>query len=145
MNPGYVDLEVIVLTREGIWLADGEEISHEPTRRLFARSVVRRADGWYLVIGRETKKIEVEDTAFFVQRLDGDPARGFTVLLSDQTEERLDPSTLVYRPGRLVCRIHDGRDEAKFLSAPYHDLLKNLQQSGEAYVLKIEGKTVRLS
>ena len=71
--PGYVDTEIIRLTRDGIWLADGEEISHEPTRRLFARSLKKDEKGYFLHIGREMRRIEVEDTAYFVEGLEGRP------------------------------------------------------------------------
>lgn len=141
--PFFVDNEVIVLTREGVWLADGTEITHEPTRRLFARSLKHhREGGWYLHVGRETKTITVEDTAYFVVRVEGDPATGFELLLSDGTREPLLPETLAYRPGRLTCRVAriPGGTEAKFLHAPYFDLLKNLEEDGRSYFLTIRGK-----
>lgn len=134
--PFFVDREVIVLTRNGIWLADGTEITHEPTRRLFARSLKKNEEGYFLHIGRETKKIQVEDTAYFVQRLDGTAASGFTLLLNDETSEKLDPQTLDYRPGRLTCKVKNQTEEAKFLHAPYFDLLKNLQENSNTYFLE---------
>lgn len=144
--PFFVDREVIVLTRSGVWLADGVEISHEPTRRLFARSLKKEPDGYYLHIGRETKRIEVEDTAYFVLRLDGDLSQGLRLTLNDETQEDLDPQTIHYRPGRLVCKIKKGQEEAKFLHAPYFDLLKNLQEDDTAYFLEFgtRSKPVRI-
>src|SRR5690242_17598119 len=100
--PFFVDNEVIVISRDGVWLADGHEITHEPTRKLFARSLFKDAEGYLLKIGRETKRIQVEDTAFFVRLIEGDPAEGYELSLSDDSRARLDPETLRYRPGRLT-------------------------------------------
>lgn len=143
--PFFVDTEVIVLNRNGLWLSDGQEISHEPTRRLFAKILKRDAQGYFLQIGRETKRITVEDTAYFIHRIDGSPERGFELWLNDETRERLEPSTLSYRPGRLACRIKSGQEEAKFLHAPYFDLLQHLEENRDGYFLKIQGQNVRLA
>jgi hypothetical protein len=115
--PFFVDNEVIRLTKNGVWLSDEVEIDHEQTVRMFAKSLERDAQGWLLRIGRETKRIVVEDTAYFVTRVEGSPSQGVELGLNDESRERLDPSTLTYRPGRLACRIKGGREEAKFLHA----------------------------
>lgn len=141
--PFFIDREVIILSKNGVWIADGSEITHEPTRRLFARSLKKDAEGYFLHIGRETKKIQVEDTAYFVHRLDGTSEAGYTLLLNDETSERLDPETLNYRPGRLTCKIKNQTEEAKFLHAPYFDLLKNLQENSNSYFLEFGPKQKR--
>jgi hypothetical protein len=143
--PFFVDREVIVVGRNGVWLADGVEITHEPTRRLFARSLKRDSEGYFLAIGRETKRVVVEDTAYFVLRVKGDFVQGYEVVLNDETRERLDPETLAYRPGRLTCRVKGGTEEARFLSVAYFDLLKELQENENEYFLKIGGATVVLA
>lgn len=143
--PAFVDREVIILTRNGIWLADGEEISHEPTRRLFARSLKKDSEGYFLAIGHETKRIRVEDTAYFVNRIDGNTREGYLLWLSDGTSEKLDPSTLKYRPGRLTCLIKNQSEETKFLHAPYFELLKNLEEDTDTYFLNLMGIRVELS
>src|SRR5258708_4281910 len=91
--PFFVDSEVIRLTSNGVWMSDQTEITHEPTRRLFARNLERApgADRRYLIkISRESKSIVVEDTAYFVQRIDGTPERGFEITLNDGTQEKLN-------------------------------------------------------
>ena len=143
--PFFVDNEVITLDRNGLWIADGQEITHEPTRRLFSRSLVRGEGGWLIKVGRESKKIQVEDTAYFVTGIDGTPAKGFTVRLSDESTEHLDPATLTYRPGRLVCRVKDAAEEAKFVSPAYFDLLRHLEEDAAAYFLVIEKRRVELA
>jgi hypothetical protein len=144
--PFFVDKEVIRLTKNGVWLSDDVEIDHEQTIKIFARGLERDAQGvWQIRVGRETKRIEVEDTAYFVTRVEGTPERGYEIWLSDETREHLDPSTLTYRPGRLTCRIKTGREEAKFLSAAYFDLLKELDEDADTYWLDIQGQKVVLS
>ena len=137
--PFFVDNEVITLSRNGIWIADGSEITHEPTRRLFARSLKRESDGYFLHIGRETKKILVEDTAYFVHRIDGSPQGGYILSINDETQEALRPETLAYKEGRLTCRIKSGQEEAKFLHAAYFDLLQFLQEDAHGYYLEFPG------
>jgi hypothetical protein len=138
--PFFVDREVIVLTKQGIWLADGTEITHEPTRKLFAKSLKRDEAGYFLHIGKETKRIHVEDTAYFVSRMDGSPTNGILLWLSDESHETLDPKTLSYQPGRLTCKIKSHQEEAKFLHAAYFDLLKDLQEDSQTYYLEFGPK-----
>lgn len=155
--PFFVDREVIVLTERGVWMADGTEITHEPTRTLFARSLMRGPKGYSLVIGHETKWIDVQDTALFVHALRGDAVSGWELVLSDGSREALNPPTLSYRPGRLTCRVKVGAsgpargellplcdEEARFLSAPYMDLLRDVEKDGTGYYLVIAGRRVEL-
>lgn len=156
--PFFVDNEIIVLTKTGVWLADGNEISHEPTRKLFSKSLVRDGNEFYLKIGRESKRIQVEDTPYFVQRIDGSEKSGYQVTLNDETVEKLDPKTLHYRPGRLTCKIklshsnqpgnslsHLEGEEALFLHAPYFDLLRSLQEDHQSYFLVFGPSRIRLA
>jgi hypothetical protein len=156
-NPPYEDREVIVVNKDGIWLADGSEITHEPTRRLFARSLKKDSEGYFLSIGRETKRIVVEDTAYFVERIVTNGSNSIMTLhLSDATQETLNPDTLRYSPGRLTCRIKNGSEEAKFLRGPYYEILREVKESGEeqhgesdvepgkTYFLNLNGKKIRL-
>jgi hypothetical protein len=139
ISSSYIDREVIILTQDGIWLADGDEITHEPTRKLFAKSLKHDAEGYFLAIGRETKRIEVEDTAYFVERMDEHP-EDLRLSISDESVEMLDPKTLNYRLGRLTAKIKNGQEEAKFLRAPYYELLKKAHEEAGAYYLVINGK-----
>lgn len=144
-EPFFSDQEVIILTKNGIWLADGIEISHEPTRKLFARSLKKKGSEYFLEIGREKKKITIEDTPYFVIRIDGSPKEGFQLSLNDETKEKLNPQTLDYRPGRLVCSVKNQTEEAKFLHAPYFELLKEIEEDENGYSLQIQGERIRLA
>lgn len=141
--PFFVDNEVITLTKNGTWISDSCEITHEPTRKLFSKSIRRDDKGYFIAVGRETKRIVVEDTAFFVHRVD-QSSQGVTLWLSDETQEPLHPETLHYRPGRLVCKLQSG-ELAKFLHAPYFDLLKNLEETSTEYFIQIDQKKIPLA
>lgn len=145
--PFFVDNEVIVLKKNGVWLADGSEISHEPTRKLFARSLFHDEKGYILRIGRETKRIEVEDTAYFVHRIDREGGGAIRLWINDENQEPLQPETLSYRPGRLTCQIerHGVKEDAKFLSSAYFDLLSDLEEDSKTYFLKLGGKKIPLT
>lgn len=142
--PFFVDREVIRLTRNGVWLSDETEISHEPTRLLFSRSLVRSPEGWMLRIGRETKLIEVEDTAYFVTSFEGEPSARITLAIAGGMREPLRPETLRYRPGRLTCQLENG-EEAKFLHAPYFHLLQHLEEDAGEYFIRVSGTRVALA
>jgi hypothetical protein len=149
--PFFVDNEVIRILKNGTWIADESEITHEPTQKLFAKSLFKNEKGYYLKIGRETKTILVEDTAFFVIRVDGEPhgKDGVTLTLSNEQKLRLNPSTLHYRPGRLTCSVKtpniEEEIEAKFLSAPYFDLLKHLEEDHDSFFLDFEAPKARVT
>ncbi len=143
--PFFVDNEVITLTKNGVWMSDDVEIDHEQTVKLFSKCLRKDAEGYFLQVARETKRIRVEDTAYFVQQIEGSSAKGFELRLSDETHERLDPMTLSYRPGRLTCRIRDGKEEAKFLHAAYFELLRDLHEDASCYYIEIAGQRVQLA
>ncbi len=142
--PFFVDNEVILLNSEGVWIADGHEITHEPTRKLFARSLALDEKGWFLKIGRETKHILVQDTPYFVMRLGGSPRSGWVLKLNDETEEPLELEGLSYKPGRLAVKLKRGI-EAKFLRGPYFELLRDLEEDDAGYWLESKGARVLLA
>ena len=142
--PFFVDTEVLRLTKNGLWFSDNTEITHEPTRKLFSKSLIRDEQGYLLKIANETKRVVVEDTAYFVILIEGSPDKGFHLSLSDQTEETLHPETLSYRPGRLTCKVKDGKEEAKFLHSPYFGILKELEEDDHAYFLLFGKKRIEL-
>jgi hypothetical protein len=140
----FRDNEEIRLSKSGVWLSDGHEITHGETVRLFHRSLKRAGQGFEIAVGRESKAVVVEDTPYFVLGLEGAPASGLTLRLSDESLEKLEPRTLSYSPGRLVARVKGGAEEARFLNPAYFELLSGLQEDERSYFLVIEGKRVDL-
>src|SRR3954470_432965 len=73
----FRDNEELRLARSGTWLSDGGEITHNETVRLFQRSLKREGNGFVIQVGRESKRVVIEDTPYFVVGLDGDAASGY--------------------------------------------------------------------
>jgi hypothetical protein len=143
----FRDNETIRLTKDGVFLSNGEEITHERTVSAYHRFLGKDEDGYFIAIGRDHKRIEVEDTARFVREIEwkGSGADEWIELsLADGSQERLDPRTLLYRPDRLVCRVKEVSEEAKFLRKPYLELLLRALQDGPRYSIRIGGETFTL-
>lgn len=149
-TPVFIDRETIRLTKDGIFLSDGEPIEHARTLEAFHRFLGRDAEGCFIRIGRDFKRIEVEDTAAFVTDLawiGTDEDLGVELALRDGTRQRLDPETLAYRPERLTCRVRlaDGREEeAKFLRKPYLEFFLRTLDDDRGFAIRLGGKTIRL-
>ncbi len=141
--------ENIILTKNGTWLSNGEEITHAGTILGFSRNVYKSPNGHEIRLGRETKIIHVEDTIYFVTAIDGVPELGFTVVLNDGRMGELDPATLKYSPGRLTVSVphpnNGTHEDAKFLSTAYYELLKHITKDEEGFKITIEGTKVLLS
>jgi hypothetical protein len=144
--PFFVKGEKITLKRDGTWVADGTEITHEQTRDLFYRSIKWDAaeKKYYLEVGYERIFIEVEDTPFFVTSIDRDDDAHYTASLSDFTTVSVKSSQLSYENGNLYLTRDDGQ-RAKFLSPAYYAILAGLQEDSRFYYLTIGGARVNLS
>lgn len=140
--------ENIILTKNGVWLSNGEEITHGGTVLAFSRNIYRCKDGYEIRLGNESKTIHVEDTVYFITSVEGAPEIGFTIRTNDQRVGELEPETLQYRPGRLTCKVPDPKtglsEDAKFLSPAYYEILKYLEQEKDNYSITIEGKKIHL-
>ncbi|MGK5089346.1 hypothetical protein WDW86_17480 [Bdellovibrionota bacterium FG-2] len=126
----------LLLSKEGLWFIDGGEITHARTLEVLNKNLYRTPEGIFVQIGREQAWIDVEDTIYFVVSLEGTPDTGFKLTLSDETQEELDPTTLIYSNERLVCRVKGGLEEAKFLRGPYHEILKHVIEGEKGYILR---------
>lgn len=132
----FIEDETIRITKDGRWLSGGphgqHEITHDEMLRAFKRSVRRDAEGYFIQIGRETKRIEVEDTAFFVElawKEGSGRDAAIRVRVSDGEERTLDPRSLRLQGTRLTMPIREGGEEARFLAAAYHWTLLNLEDA----------------
>jgi hypothetical protein len=139
------DLEELRLDERGKWTHEGLDFENQRIVDLFSRSVDRTEGGtWVLEVGRFTYPITVEDTGFFVDRidLDADPPE---LSLSDQTTEPLDVETLEYEPGgRLYCRIKDGEFRARFQRPAYFDLAEYIVEENGDLVVELDGRRIHL-
>jgi hypothetical protein len=133
--------------KDGLWYSDDEVIPNRAIRRLFSQALKVLPDGrGRLELGEDRADVIIEDTPWVVVAVEGDPARGFTVVLNDETREPLDPSALrVGAAHVLYCRVKGGAHEARFLRPAYYDLLRHAEPGPDGAVELRAGPTrVRL-
>ena len=137
-----VESHQIRFGRDGHWYADDERIVNQRIAALFSRHVTQEADGSYwLRIGDERARIEVEDTPYVVARVDGGPPTGFRIGLNDGSEEELVVRTLRIGDGDvLYCDVKQGRYAARFLRPAQAELLRHVREdTAGRYVLPLPG------
>jgi hypothetical protein len=81
-----------------------------------------------------------------VTRVDGDPGRGFTIVLNDDTREALDLASLrVSSEPVPYCRVKGGRVEARLLRNAYYALMRHAEPTPDGgCVLRAGGHQVAL-
>jgi hypothetical protein len=116
--------------RDGRWYADGEPIPNPRIARLFSRHLERKPDGSYQIeLGIDRAPVEIEDTPFVVERVEGDPESGFLVQLNDGTREPLAMESLrVGAENVLYCRVKNGSEPARFLRPAFYQLAPHLEE-----------------
>ncbi|MBH25061.1 MAG: hypothetical protein CMH57_11525 [Myxococcales bacterium] len=132
-------LESIRLDAEGTWWHRGALFENPKLIHLFHGSVGRTEGGtWVLEIPPFTYPIEVEDTGFFVKRLefDEDGERVRLHLLGGAVEE-LDPDTLVADDRGMTCRIKQGRFRARLTRGAYYALTEHVTEEGGDFLLSL--------
>lgn len=136
-----IETRAIRFGRDGRWYSDDEPIENHRIADLFSRHVTRGADGsFWLVIGDERQRITVDDTAWVVTRVDGDPANGFTIQLNDGSREPLAAPSLRFGEGDvLYCDARRPRERVRFLRAPQIDLLRHVEEAGGHFLLPLPG------
>jgi uncharacterized protein len=137
----------IRFAKDGRWYCDGEPIANQAICRLYARTMTVGADGRArLELGEDRAEVEVEDTLWVVTRVEGDPGRGFTVVLNDDTREPLDLASLRLSSEPVpYCRVKGGRVEARLLRNAYYALMRHAEPTPDgACVLRAGGHTVAL-
>lgn len=130
--------ENITLKANGLWFSDGTEITHEQTVEIFFKSIHfdEDEDAWYLQIGAERMYIEVQDTAYFVKRIEV-ADKNCTFFLTDGREWKLSDVKVSYSEGtgkfgpKLYLTDGSG-SRASFFSHTYYEAMK--------FVEKKEGK-----
>jgi uncharacterized protein len=105
----------IRIDREGRFVHEGAEVTHEGLRRALFRWLDAEPDGRVVLRldARRFAYVDVDDTPLVARaaRLEGDAVR---LALSDGSEEALDPTTLtVDGAGVLRARVRRGRLEAR--------------------------------
>jgi hypothetical protein len=115
------------IDRDGGWLHEGEEVSHEGILASLRQGLQVDVAGHFLLIGLVRVPVEVEDAPFAVVRFEED-GNGFALWLNDGGREALDPASLRLLAGDVpYCRVKDGRFEARFSRAAAWQLLQHVE------------------
>ena len=127
-----------------MFLHQGERFQNDKLSSCFIRSIQRTDGGTYLiVIPPYSYPFVVADAPRQVRHIRQDDARVWLVL-SDEQEQILDPSTLSYVPDRgLYCQVDAPgvqRWPARFLRPAYYALLSHIDQQGEDYFSMCRGR-----
>lgn len=122
--PGRSRESRIVLDAAGRFSNGGNPIEHEAMSRAFASWISRHPDDgrFILMNGYDWTYFTVIETPFFVRHVTPGPD-GATLLLSDDTEEPLDPEGLTVSPeGVLYATVKGGGYDARFLPNAQADI-----------------------
>jgi uncharacterized protein len=100
----------------GQWFHDGEPVTHPLLARAFDRWVSRAENGRYCLKNeKDWVYVTIEGAPLFVRSVRIDPSGGVDLLLSDDSAETLDPTTLRQdRDGALYCGARGATMTAKF-------------------------------
>jgi len=133
------------LSKDGEWYHEGEKITHPGILEKLNRNLKWESDGYYVTIGYERCKVQIEDAPYLVK---GVREQGGSLLLelSDFTEETLEPSTIkIGKKNIPYARVKKTRDWAKFTRPAYYQLARNLVENSDgSLALEIGGKTYPL-
>ena len=128
----------LVFTKDGKWLHDGVEVTHKGVYLYFSKHI--RHDSTlnkYLVqVDGKAVEVEVEDTAKVVKTIIKD-SNNFLIYLNDDTQERLDSSTLaVSNEDIWYCRVGNNKEWARLLRPAVQALLPLVkEENGEYFIL----------
>jgi len=136
---------LIFIDREGRWFHKGAEMINRDIIRFFYDHMEMEESGRYVIMrGEEQCFLDVEDTAFVVQRvgfLEDGGAQSFQLYLSDDTQEPLLPETLfVGEENVLYCKVKHGKFPARFHRPAYYQLAEFVQEEGGRFYLPLNGK-----
>jgi uncharacterized protein len=126
-DPSTWKLPQLRIDRDGGWLHEGEEVSHEGILASLRQGLQVDVAGHFLQIGPVRVPVEVEDAPFAIVRFEAD-GDGFAVWLNDGSREALNPASLRLREGDVpYCRVKDGRFAARFSRGAAWQLLQHVE------------------
>lgn len=128
----------IRIDKEGVWYYKDVEMLRREIVNLFYENLKRDEFGRYIIeIKDERCYLDVEDTPFVVKmvrrsRLKGFKSEALYILLNDQTEEKLDLSTLwIEKDNVLYCSVKNNNFHARFLRASYYQIANYIKYDKE--------------
>jgi len=114
--PGTSRESTIAIDREGRFWHDGARVDHPALERALRSWIARHPDDGRIILtnGYDWCYVKVEDAPYIVQsmRVADD---GVTLVLSDDSEDRLDPRTLsLGDDGVVYAKVKSGAFDARF-------------------------------
>ncbi len=110
----------IRIDREGRFIHEGGEVTHDGFKRALYRWLDRLPDGRY-ILRLDDKRyayLDVDDTPLVARAARVDTDGTVWLALSDGTEERLDTATLIAdAAGTLRAKVRGGRLEARLATS----------------------------
>lgn len=126
-DPSRWKLPRLAINRDGEWLDDGEEITHQGILANLWDNLHRDAAGYFVQTGPVRIPVEVADTPYVVIRVEPE-GQTLRLTLNDGTRELLDPATLRLAPGEVpYCRVKGGGWEARLSRAAAYQLGRLLE------------------
>ena len=135
----------IFIDKEGGWFHKGAEMVHRDIVRFFYEHIGMDSLGRYVIRwGNERCYLDVEDTAFVIQRVRFEEDGGmqnFRLFLSDDTTENLNPETLFLgEENVLYCKVKQGSFPARFHRPAYYQLAEFVQEDEGRFYLPLNGE-----
>ena len=135
----------LVLHHDGRFSHEGAPILNRRLREHFERHVEYLPDEEKFIVRLKhfRGEVVVEEAGFFVREVDLEAGE---VLLSDDTRERLDPTSLASSPidGALLCRVKRDRAPggllARFCHSAQGELLQAVEPEGGAFAIELGGR-----
>ncbi len=133
----------LVIDKEGKWFQNGAEIIHPGIYKQFCSLLQKSPDGGYFVkMGREVCRVEVEDVPFVILSVVQDQGEGLSILLNDGTYESLNPELLIIGAGNVpYCDVKNGVFAARFSRKAYYQLAEHIDsnEDGSHFHLVVGG------
>jgi hypothetical protein len=129
---------------EGRWFEGGSPIDQPAIERAFDRWIDLAEDGRFCLRNSVNwAYVEIEGAPIFVRRAFLDH-EGALLVLSDETNERLEPRTLRQGPeGALYCDVRGGRLAARFDRSAVFALAEALGEDEAGVYVELGGVRVR--
>jgi hypothetical protein len=130
-TPSAWTLPRLRIDRDGAWYHDDAPVTHEGILANLRENLRVDEQGHHLQIGPVRVPVEVEDTAFVVERVEVEGPRLWATL-NDLTREPLALDTLRVDERSIPrCRVKGDRFAARLSRAAAYQLLQHVEPDGE--------------
>jgi uncharacterized protein len=133
----------LFIDKEGNWFQNGAEIIHREIYLQFNQMLEKDAGGEYFVkLGREICKVEVEDAPFVVKGLQTKPGE-LWIELNDGTTEKFDPALFWMNEDNVpYTSVKESKFHARFLRPAYYQMASYIVSDNDAdFFIKIGAKS----